>query len=141
MRSEVACENAFVPRSASQRRRPVVGWALLLAALALQARLLYAPDLSGPTLFTGADKVVHAGLFGLPALIALLARLRPRLVLLVLVVHAPVSEVVQGTLLAHRTGDPWDAVADLVGVALALGLWALLPARRGWVRSRPALID
>lgn len=130
-----------MPGSASQRRRPVVGWALLLVALAIQVRLLYAPDLAGPTLFSGADKVVHASLFGLPALIALLARLRPRVVLLLLAIHAPVSEVVQGTLLIHRTGDPWDAVADLVGVALALVVWALLPARRDAVRSRPALID
>jgi hypothetical protein len=137
----VACENAFVPGTASERRRPVVGWVLLLVVLAIQVRLLYAPDLAGPALFAGADKVVHAGLFGLPALIALLGRLRPRQVLLLLVIHAPVSEVVQGALLTRRTGDPWDAVADLVGVALALGLWALLPARRDAGRPSPALID
>ncbi len=119
----------------------MLGWALLALALVVQVRLLYAPDGPGPGLFPGADKVVHAMLFGLPAAIVLVARLRPRLVLPLLAMHAPVSEVVQGVLLTRRTGDPWDAVADLVGVALALALWRLVGARRDAVGPPSALID
>ena len=43
-------------------------------------------------------------------------------VLTAVVGYAVVSEVVQGLLLARRSGDPLDVVADLLGVAL--GWWA-----------------
>ena len=43
--------------------------------------------------------------------------------------HAPVSEVVQATLLPHRSGDRWDALADLTGVALG-ALLATVVLRR-----------
>ena len=42
-------------------------------------------------------------------------------------VQAVGSEVLQGALLPNRSGDPWDVVADLVGVAAGLavgGAWA-----------------
>jgi hypothetical protein len=126
---------------ASQRRHPAVGWVLLLVVLVVQVRLLYAPDVQAPAPFPGADKVVHAALFGLPAVITLLGSLRPQVVLPLLALHAPVSEVVQATVLTRRTGDPWDAVADLAGMALALGLWWLVHARRDAVEGSGALID
>ena len=71
--------------------------------------------------------------FGVPALLALLLirRLWPALVLLV---HAPVSEVLQAALAQGRSGDPADVAADVVGVALGTGI-ALVLARRG--RTRP----
>ena len=70
----------------------------------------------------GADKAVHLLLF---AALAATARLRfggARSLLAALVVYAVVSEVVQALLLARRSGDLLDVVADLLGVAL--GWWA-----------------
>lgn len=130
-----------MPGSVSQRRRPVVYWALLLVILAIQVRLLYAPDVSGPVLFAGADKLVHAGLFGLPSVIMLFGRLRPRVVLPLLALHAPVSEVVQGMLLESRIGDPWDAAADLLGMAVAVGLWWVVAGPNETVEGAGALVD
>ena len=59
-------------------------------------------------------------------LTALLAGLPRRWVLALLALHAPVSEVVQATLLPSRDGDVWDAVADLTGVGLALGAFLVI---------------
>lgn len=102
---------------------------MLLCLVAVQLDGVYAPTAPGPVLFDGADKIVHALIFGLPALVSVGARLRPRLVVLLLALHAPVSEVVQHTLLPGRSGDPWDVVADLTGVALGI---VLARALRGW---------
>lgn len=117
--------------SVRPRRRSAAWWLLLIGAVVAQLHLLYRPDVPGPALFAGADKVVHAVLFAAPTLVALLGRLRPRVVLPLLALHAPVSELVQGRALQGRTGDPWDAVADLVGIALAAGLWWVVAAARG----------
>ncbi|WAC66830.1 VanZ family protein [Agrococcus sp. SL85] len=110
------------------RRAPSVGrrrpWAaLLVLALAVQLVVLYLP--SPPSTGAGVphlDKLVHAAVFAAPALAAVLAGIRPRFVLLVLGAHALGSEVLQHLVLPERSGDPWDAVADLAG--LVLGLWA-----------------
>jgi hypothetical protein len=45
-----------------------------------------------------------------------------------LVANAVVSELVQHWLLPQRDGDPFDALADLAGVAL--GAWAASRATR-----------
>ena len=65
-------------------------------------------------------------------LTALLAGLPRRWVLGVLALHAPVSEVVQATLLSSRDGDVWDAVADLTGIGLALGAFLVIVRMRRW---------
>lgn len=75
---------------------------------------------AGPSLVPHLDKLVHVLLFGGPAF--LLRRLTTRWWPVALVaLHAPASELVQHRLIPHRSGDPWDLVADLVGVAL--GVW------------------
>ena len=96
--------------------RHVVFGLLLLAQLAA----LYWPrvDLQGPV--TWSDKVVHVLLFLLPTVAGLLAGVRPAYVVGLLALHAPVSELVQHYLLPNRSGDPWDAVADLSGVVLGV---------------------
>ena len=98
-------------------------WALVLAVL-LQLAVLYdprAPSVGGLADVAGLDKVVHAGLFALVMVAGRAAHL-PRVPLLLLtVVQAPLSEIVQWTLLPHRSGDPWDVVADLAGCLL--GWW------------------
>jgi hypothetical protein len=81
-------------------------------------------------MFPGGDKVVHVLVFAVPVLLLLLAGAPPRIVLAVLGVHAVASELLQGALLPHRSADPLDALADLVGVALGWGLWRLAVRRR-----------
>lgn len=104
------------------RDRRSTPWVLaLVAVLAVQAVVLYDPNPGGPGLFAGADKIVHAGLFALPVVVA--ARAVGRRwwwVAVALAGHAPVSEMLQGLLLPLRSADPWDAVADLVGVGLGV---------------------
>jgi hypothetical protein len=86
----------------------------------VQLGVLYAPTSGGVAPFANFDKLVHMAVFLLPVLFALLARLPLWPVVAVMALHAPVSEVVQATFLPHRSGDPWDALADLTGVALGV---------------------
>lgn len=107
-------------------------WAHLavLAAVVVQLGVLYAPSSVGPQLFPNVDKLVHCAVFALPVFLALLARLPLVPVVAVAAAHAPVSELIQWTLLPNRSGDPWDVVADLVGVALGVGAAHLATRRR-----------
>lgn len=105
--------------------------AMLVAALALQVVVLYAPEAPGPASpIPHGDKAVHALVFALPVLVAGLGRRGwwP-LVALVCAVHAPVSEIIQHVVLPHRSGDPWDVAADLAGVGAA-SIGVLLVVRR-----------
>ena len=68
----------------------------------------------------GADKLVHAGLFALLAVTAVLRFGAVRRVLLGVLAYAAFSELVQALLLAERSGDAWDLLADAVG---ALAGW------------------
>jgi VanZ family protein len=100
--------------------------AALGAAVLLSVYVLFLPDPGGAPRFTGADKLVHAGLF---ALLAATARWRlgaGRAVWLAVAGYAAASEVVQHVWLAGRTGDVLDLVADLAG----LGLGWVLAGRR-----------
>jgi VanZ family protein len=119
-------------RPAGAGRRPlVVG---LVLAVVLQLVVLYLPQDPGPLPFPQADKLVHLSVFALPALLGLLAGLPGRWVVALLASHAVLSEVVQGLLLPGRSGDPVDAVADLVGVGLGVLAARLLAPRVGrWV--------
>lgn len=86
---------------------------MLLASL----YVLFAPTGGGPVLFAGSDKVVHVLLFALlagttrwrfgPAVAGLAAG----------AAYAVGSEIVQAMLLSTRSGDPYDVVADLLGLA------------------------
>ncbi|WP_353953154.1 VanZ family protein [Knoellia sp. S7-12] len=89
-----------------------------IAAVLFQLGVLYAPSGAGSAPFPNFDKLVHCAVFALPVFFAVLARLPMAPVIAVLAVHAPVSEFIQATLLPNRSGDPWDVVADLVGVTL-----------------------
>ncbi|MCO5311228.1 MAG: VanZ family protein [Austwickia sp.] len=120
-------EPTATTRPRLRRARP---WAALLAA-ALVAHLyvLYDPSPGGPTLFAGADKIVHVTIFALPVWLASRVLRRWVVLAVVLAIHAPVSEVIQGLALPHRSGDGWDVVADLTGVAIGAALAATVPRR------------
>lgn len=113
-----------------------VGWRLVAVAAVLAVVLqlvgLYAPRPPGGVgWFPGADKLLHAVGFAVPMVLVFWAdtlRRRalgrpPRARVLVVVVwvstvHAVVSELVQHTAYAGRTGDPLDVLADWSGIAV-----------------------
>ena len=102
-------------------------WVAAIAAVLVQLVGLYAPGSPGGEQLipiTGADKVIHALMFAAPTY--LLASLTGRrwLVATVFALHAPVSELVQWRFVPYRDGDVWDLVADLVGIGVALAVWA-----------------
>ena len=100
--------------------------------LLLSLYVLFWPDpAGGGSGLPGADKVVHAVLFGVLTWTALRAFRRTGAVLAAVVAYAVLSEVVQAALLRTRSGDLLDLVADLVGVGLAVAL----PRRGGGVRA------
>ncbi|MEO7421680.1 MAG: VanZ family protein [Ornithinibacter sp.] len=103
---------------------------LLVASLLVQCVVLYAPQGPGVSPFPFSDKVVHLVVFAVPAALAVMAGFRPVVVLGVLGAQAVLSEVIQAEFLPGRSGDPLDAVADLVGVGIAIVAGVLL-ARRG----------
>jgi VanZ family protein len=125
-------------------RIPVKWWLTALAWMALAGQLwvLYtptAPDSVAVSL-PFADKMVHGGIFAL-AVWAWTRRWRrwAWVIAALFATHGVISEVIQSRLLPNRTGDAWDVVADLAGVAL--GLWAALRWRwpPDWVRPDPAV--
>jgi H+/gluconate symporter-like permease len=109
---------ALTKQGAQTRERIVFG-----LVLAVHFAVLYWPV--APT--TGGipvDKVVHAAIFG--AVLWFGTRIGVPVWLLagLLVIHAVASELIQDRLLAGRTGDPADVVADLSGVLIVtLVLW------------------
>ncbi len=129
-----------VPAGAGVGERRVgraVRLVLLSAAVLAQLVVLYAPSPStGVPLFPHADKVVHVLVFLVPTAVALLAGIRPALVVALFAGHAVVSEVVQGALLTTRSGDPLDVLADLTGVALGVVVWRLVARRAALAPSR-----
>lgn len=102
--------------------------------LVVQLLALYLPqDPGAPSPIPHGDKLVHAVIFGAPVLVAGLAKGRWwLLVALACAVHGPVSEVIQQTALPSRSGDVWDAVADLVGTGAAVAgvRWGFRRPRR-----------
>ena len=82
--------------------------------LLVSVYVLFTPRAGGEALFYGSDKVVHLVLF---ALLAATTRWRFGRGLALVTAYAVLSEVVQGVLLSTRSGDPYDVVADLLGVA------------------------
>jgi VanZ family protein len=109
---------------------PVARAAAAVAVIA-QLLVLYWPvvTVEGPVSWT--DKVVHVLVFAIPTYAVGRALGSVRFAAVVFAIHAPVSELVQHFFLPGRTGDVWDAVFDLVGVAVgALALVVRAGARR-----------
>jgi hypothetical protein len=109
-------------------------WPVLAIALAVNLAVLYWPSAPGPGFLdgvSGLDKLVHLATFGSLAWAGLRAGLPAGWWLPVLAGHAVLSEVVQHELLPHRSGDPGDVAADLLGVLA--GSWL---ARASWGSDR-----
>lgn len=116
-------------------------WRVALVLLvAVHLAILYAPDTGAAPPFPGIDKVVHVATFASVALAGLRAGLAARWWLPVVAMHAGVSELVQHWLLPHRSGDPFDVVADLAGLGLGVAadvVAARLLGRASWSGDRP----
>ena len=78
-----------------------------------------------------STRLVHAAVFGAVAWAGCRAGVPHRVLVPLLVAQAVVSEVVQARLLAGRSGDPADVVADLVGTGLGLLIAHRPGTRRG----------
>jgi hypothetical protein len=108
-------------------------WLLLFVVVALtHLAALYWPRVSVEGPVAWSDKVVHVLLFALPAAAGLLAGLRPAYLLVPLALHAPLSEALQHFVLPNRSGDAWDAVADLSGVVVGVTLAVVGGTRLRW---------
>ncbi|MFD7154451.1 VanZ family protein [Kribbella sp. NPDC059898] len=107
-----------------------------VAAVALQLYGVYAPREAGPNLgIPQLDKVAHCVLFGAVAFTGLKVGVPARWLLGALAANAVVSELVQHWFLPQRDGDPFDALADLAGVAL--GAWLATVKRPRLPRRTP----
>lgn len=78
----------------------------------------------------GSDKVGHVAIFAGLALAGRWARLPVPALALGLAAYAVLTETLQATLPLGRHGDPADAAADVVGIALGLGVAAAVRALR-----------
>ncbi len=106
------------PKARAQEPRTLL-WRLAFGvALGVQLIAVYSPHgLAGPGI-TGLDKVVHVSIFFAPSLALLMMGIRARWALGILALHAPFSELIQHFFLPERSGDVFDVLADLSGVAL-----------------------
>jgi VanZ family protein len=83
-----------------------------------------------PPQLLSLDKVAHLGLFAVLGVLSM--RALPRIwpwVLLGGIAFAVGTELYQGLLPWERIPDPYDALADTLGLALGIGLFFLLPRR------------
>jgi VanZ family protein len=120
------------PRTAASAvvRKPNRLWRVAFGvALVLQLIAVYSPNVPAGPQINGLDKVIHVSIFAAPVLAGLMAGISAPWVLGILAVHAPVSELIQHFVLPHRSGEVFDVLADLAGVALG-GLAYLVWSRR-----------
>lgn len=112
--------------SAGGRR---AAWAAFALAIVLQLVALYWPSPPGGPGIPGLDKLVHATVFLLPAALGVVAGIRPLWLGSALGAHAVISELVQQLALPERSGDVWDAVADVIGIAVGLAVGVAIRRR------------
>jgi hypothetical protein len=108
-------------------RTHLVGAAAVVVVL-VHLAVLYWPAVTVTGPVSWSDKVVHLSVFAVPTWLVGRATRRWVVSIGAFLVHAPVSELVQHALLPGRTGDVWDVVFDVAGVAV--GSAVLVVGRR-----------
>ena len=91
--------------------------------------VLFAPASDVPSAPVGVDKVVHLALFAALAAGGRWAGIGARVLAVLLLGYAAVSEVVQGLPALGRSTSLADWGADAAGVLLGLALWGLAARR------------
>ena len=104
-------------------------WPLAIAVV-IALIMLFSPGSTVPSGPENSDKVTHTLMFVVLAMTSLHARIPWWLTALWLIAFAAVSEVLQGVLPISRSGSVWDAAADLVGIAIGIGIAAAVGYRR-----------
>jgi hypothetical protein len=112
-------------------RRRTSARAAFAVALLVNLVALYYPRHVAQGGVPYVDKVVHVAVFAAVAWTGVRAGLPVRWLAGLLVLHAVSSELIQHFLLPARSGDPADAVADVLGVGLGVGLGLALGVARG----------
>ena len=106
-----------------------------MAACLIHLYGVYAPQQAGSDVqFPYADKLAHLLLFGSVAYLGLRSGVPARWLLPIVAANAVVSEVVQHYWLPSRSGDVFDTLADLCG--LALGAWLGFRALHARLRAQ-----
>ena len=117
------------------RHRPVLrvhgelSRAVLAVTVLVSLAVLFAPGDDVPSAPPGVDLLVHLLLFCALALAGRWAGIRPVPLAVLLVAYGGVSEVVQAVSDLQRSGSVVDWLADVVGVAAGLRLWAVVERR------------
>jgi VanZ family protein len=95
------------------------------------------PDISGDSslfYFPGMDKIIHALMYGSFTIVVMyefLKKTQYRFGTIVWIITAILSysilmEIVQLTLVAYRSGDVWDILANLAGILTGAGLMTII---------------
>lgn len=114
------------------RRWWLVGFVVALLA---QSWALYTPDPpSGPDLGIPLDKIVHLLMFAAVAWLGVRSGIAWGWVAALLVAQALISEWVQRSLMATRSGDVWDLMADLLGIILGVAAGIVQTRRSAHIR-------
>ena len=107
-------------------------WVFAVAVL-FNLAILFNPGSPGDpgTFIPHRDKIVHFLSFASVAWAGRRAGFAPILLGAALVAHAVESELLQHFLLPSRSGDPFDVLADVCGVAAGLAVAAWFASRTG----------
>ena len=99
-------------------------------AVLVSLAVLFAPASDVPSAPPGVDKVVHLLLFAVLAATGRWAGVGWRVLGVLLVAYAGVSELLQSLDVLNRSTSVADWLADVVGMVLGLLGWQLLTGRR-----------
>ncbi|MCF8346022.1 MAG: VanZ family protein [Bacteroidales bacterium] len=108
----------------------------ILFAILILILSIIPPDISGSApsfYFPGMDKIIHALMYGSFTVVVLHEFLKNRhyrittiiWILSGIFVYSVLMEILQLTLIAYRSGDVWDILANLTGILSGTGLMFL----------------
>jgi len=98
----------------------------LIVATVTITLMLMSPGGTVPSGPPHSDKVTHALMFATLAFCSRYARLSPAVTLAWLAAYGVLTEVLQATIAVRRSGSVWDWCADLVGIGVGIGVFAVV---------------
>lgn len=110
----------------------------LATAVVVALIMLFSPDSTVPSSPENTDKITHTLMFSVLAITSLHARIPVWLTAVWLVIFAATSEVLQAALPISRSGSIWDGSADLLGIAVGIGIVSLVTRRRNARNDQPS---